>query len=223
MTAITQETLSVSGILLAKSFNQQARRDRPLRRRERHPDRPAGAAADERPVVLRDGADLPRRSSRRSSTSSPAWLLLGDVPVTAGHDRRLHHRAGAADVPAAWGSCASPSTCRPRSALFARIFEYLDLKPAIVDRPERAMPVRRPRAGSAGSSSTTSSFRYPDAERRRAADPRRRLVRDRAGPVRGLRRPVRRGQDDGLLPDPAAATRRPAARVRFAGDRCARA
>ena len=40
------------------------------------------------------------------------------------------------------------------SALFARIFEYLDLKPAITDAPGAARRWRRA-ARSAGSSSTT--------------------------------------------------------------------
>ena len=45
MTAITQETLSVSGILLAKSFNRQRHRDRALRGREPHPDRACRSAS----------------------------------------------------------------------------------------------------------------------------------------------------------------------------------
>ena len=38
MTAITQETLSVSGILLSQELHAAAERDRPLRRREPEPD-----------------------------------------------------------------------------------------------------------------------------------------------------------------------------------------
>ena len=47
MTAITQETLSVSGILLVEELHPAAQRDRPLRRREPQPDPPAGEPADD--------------------------------------------------------------------------------------------------------------------------------------------------------------------------------
>ena len=42
MTAITEEALSVSGILLAKVFNRRRRRDRALSRGEPQPDPAAG-------------------------------------------------------------------------------------------------------------------------------------------------------------------------------------
>ena len=45
-------------------------------------------------------------------------------------------------------------------ALFARIFEYLDLKPAIVDRPDARPPVAGP--GSARIAFEDVVFRYPD-------------------------------------------------------------
>ena len=60
MTAITEESLSVSGVLLAKVFNRQADEVRRYTRGERPPGRPAGAPGDDRAVVLRGRADVPR-------------------------------------------------------------------------------------------------------------------------------------------------------------------
>ena len=83
LTSITQETLSVSGILLSKSFNRQRTESARYRRRERQSGASAGAAGDERPGVLRGragahgerpGSDLPRRraiSSPAAPTPSP--------------------------------------------------------------------------------------------------------------------------------------------------------
>ncbi len=65
MSAITQETLSVSGVLLAKVFGRQAARDRALPRRERPADHAADPPDHERPVVLRRGHRLLRAHPRR--------------------------------------------------------------------------------------------------------------------------------------------------------------
>ena len=56
MTAITQETLSVSGILLSKSFNRQRTESARYGDENAQPGAPAGAPGDERPVVLRGRA-----------------------------------------------------------------------------------------------------------------------------------------------------------------------
>ena len=175
MTAITQETLSVSGILLAKSFNQQRSRDRPLRRRERQPDRAAGAPADERPVVLRRSCRSSSRSSPPSSTSSPAWLILG------GADRSRPARSSPSP-PCRRGCCSRCSGCmrvaldlQTSGALFARIFEYLDLKPAITDRPDA--PRRSTTAQLGRVEFDDVVVPLPRRRRRRTPDPRRRVVR----------------------------------------------
>ena len=93
MGSITQETLSVSGILLAKVFGRQAARGRALPRRERPPGRPAGPPGDGRPLVLRGhpgilrdqpGAGVPRRRP----AGHPRRPLGGDPG-------RLHHPADA--------------------------------------------------------------------------------------------------------------------------------
>ena len=55
MTTITEETLSVSGILLSKSFGRQRFEIGRFRERERAPDRLPAPADDDRPVVLRAG------------------------------------------------------------------------------------------------------------------------------------------------------------------------
>ncbi len=53
LTAITQETLSVSGILLSKSFNRQRAESGALSGREPQPGAAAGAPCDERSGLLR--------------------------------------------------------------------------------------------------------------------------------------------------------------------------
>ena len=95
MTAITQEALSVSGILLAKVFNRQATEIAPYR------------AENERQVDLQVRqtmtgqsffAVVTRRSSaspRRSSTSWPGMALSRGAGHQRGHDRRLHDAADA--------------------------------------------------------------------------------------------------------------------------------
>ena len=72
MTAITQETLSVSGILLSKSFTRQ--RSEIDRYADENQNQIALQVKQQmtRPVVLRDGEHLHVRRSRRSSTSSRA-------------------------------------------------------------------------------------------------------------------------------------------------------
>ena len=114
MTAITQETLSVSGILLAKTFNRQPAEIARYANENDRPDRPAGAAADERASGSSPSSASSCRWCRRSIYLVAAWLILRDVPVTAGTivafttvQARLH-------VPAAWGCCGWRSTCRPR-------------------------------------------------------------------------------------------------------------
>ena len=161
MTAITQETLSVSGILLSKSFTRQ---NAEIRR-----------YADENNNQIR---------LQISQQMSGQWffamvsIFLSSIPaivyLVAG---ALMHN-GTTTVTA--GTIVAFTTVQARlifpllglmrvaldlqtsSALFARIFEYLDLKPAISDVPgARAVPEGRDALGRVEFDRVT--FRYPDA------------------------------------------------------------
>jgi ATP-binding cassette, subfamily B, bacterial len=160
MTAITQETLSVSGILLSKSFNKQ-------------------------------GAETARYSNENDNqirlqvrqSMSGQWffamvqIFLSSIPAIVYLVAGWLIAGGVADVTA--GTIVAFTTVQARllfpllglmrvaldlqtsGALFARIFEYLDLKPSITDRPG-AVPVE---AGSALGRVAFDNvvFRYPDA------------------------------------------------------------
>ncbi|WP_372459664.1 ABC transporter ATP-binding protein [Agromyces cavernae] len=161
MTAITQETLSVSGILLSKSFTRQRSEI------ERY--------ADENQNQI--GLQVRQQMTGQwffamvniFMSSIPAIVYLVSGWLIAG---------GSADVTA--GTIVAFTTVQARllfplmglmrvaldlqtsSALFARIFEYLDLKPAITDDPG-ARPV--PTDGVLGRVEFDRvSFRYPDAD-----------------------------------------------------------
>jgi ATP-binding cassette subfamily B protein len=159
MTAITQEALSVSGILLAKSFNQQ--------RAETH------RYGDEN----RNQIALQVRQQMSGQwffaivqiflSIIPAiiylvaaYLILGGVPITAGtivafttvQSRLLFPTVGLLRV---------VLDLQTSGALFARIFEYLDLQPAITDRPT-AGKVDEQRVGHVAFDDVT--FTYPDGE-----------------------------------------------------------
>ncbi|HEU4849939.1 MAG TPA: ABC transporter ATP-binding protein [Terrimesophilobacter sp.] len=139
LTAITQETLSVSGILLAKSFNQQ----------------PAEVAR------YRYENDNQVHLQVRQQMSGQwffamvqiflaiipaiiylcaAWLILGEVPVTAGTIVAFTTVQARLMFPLL-GLMRVALDLQTSGALFARIFEYLDLKPTILDAPD-AQPVR---------------------------------------------------------------------------------
>jgi ATP-binding cassette subfamily B protein len=159
MTAITQEALSVSGILLAKSFNQQ--------RSETH------RYGDEN----RNQISLQVRQQMSGQwffaivqiflSIIPAiiylvaaYLILGGVPITAGtivafttvQSRLLFPTVGLLRV---------VLDLQTSGALFARIFEYLDLEPAITDAPT-AHKVDEQRVGHVAFDDVT--FTYPDGE-----------------------------------------------------------
>jgi ATP-binding cassette subfamily B protein len=160
MTAITQETLSVSGILLSKSFNRQQTE--------------IGRYADENATQVR--LQVSQQMSGQwffamvsiFLSAIPAivylvagWLLVGGAPdITAGtivafttvQARLLFPLLGLMRV---------ALDLQTSSALFARIFEYLDLKPAIADAPD----ARTVDAASLGRVEFDGVvFRYPDAE-----------------------------------------------------------
>ena len=159
MTAITQETLSVSGILLAKSFNRQ--------RAE------IGRYADEN----RNQIGLAIRQQM-----SGQWffalvqIFLSIVPAIV-YVVSAYLITGGADITA--GTIVAFTTVQARlmwpllglmrvgldlqtsGALFARIFEYLDLEPAIVDRPGAVV---LPQAEASRVELRDVTFVYPDGE-----------------------------------------------------------
>lgn len=161
LTAITQETLSVSGILLAKSFNRQGTEER------RYAD---------------ETANQVRLQVRQSMSGQ--WffgvvsVLMASVPAIIYLVAGIILTGGRPDITA--GVIVAFTTVQARllfplmallrvaldlqtsRALFARIFEYLDLTPAITDRPDAL------RAGARGGplgriEFRDVGFRYPDA------------------------------------------------------------
>jgi ATP-binding cassette, subfamily B, bacterial len=167
MTAITQETLSVSGILLSKSFTRQ----------RSEIDR----YADENQNQIR---------LQVTQQMTGQWffamvnIFMSSIPAIVYLVAGWLITGGLADVTA--GTIVAFTTVQARllfplmglmrvaldlqtsSALFARIFEYLDLKPSITDAPD-ARPVPElvegapnPALGRVEFDDVT--FRYPDAD-----------------------------------------------------------
>ncbi|CAN5200503.1 ABC transporter ATP-binding protein [soil metagenome] len=158
MTAITQEALSVSGILLAKSFNQQKTET-------------ARYEAENRNQI-----DLQVRQQMSGQwffamvniflSIIPAviyivaaYLITGGVDVTAGTIVAFTTVQARLMFPLL-GLLRVALDLQTSSALFARIFEYLDLVPAITDRPD-AHAVRPAQLGRIEFDDVV--FRYPDA------------------------------------------------------------
>ncbi|MDN5976746.1 ABC transporter ATP-binding protein [Acidipropionibacterium jensenii] len=161
LTAITQETLSVSGVLLAKSFNRQAAEAARYRTENRN----------------QVGLQVRRAMSGQSffavvqvlMASVPAiiyllagWLIIGGwsgltagavVAFTTVQARLLNPLVGLMRV---------TLEVQTSQALFARIFEYLDLVPAVRDRPD-ACPVAEAPGPRGRIVLDAVTFRYPDA------------------------------------------------------------
>ncbi len=158
MTAITQETLSVSGILLAKTFNRQ-------------PTEIARYSAEnERQIELQVRQQMSGQwffaivGVFMSVVPAvvylvAAWLILEDIPVTAGTIVAFTTVQARLMFPL-MGLLRVALDLQTSRALFARIFEYLDLVPSITDAPD-AREVREPRLGEVEFRDVT--FRYPDA------------------------------------------------------------
>jgi ATP-binding cassette subfamily B protein len=158
MTAITQETLSVSGILLAKSFNQQ-------------PAEIARYGAENRNQI---GLQVRQQMSGQWFFAMvgiflsvipaviylvAAWLITHSVPVTAGTIVAFTTVQARVTFPL-MGLLRVALDLQTSQALFARIFEYLDLHPAIVDKPD-AGAVNESLVGEVEFRDVV--FRYPDA------------------------------------------------------------
>jgi ATP-binding cassette, subfamily B, bacterial len=158
MTAITQEALSVSGILLAKSFNQQQAETGRYEAENRNQIRlqvsqqmsgqwffaMVNIFLSIIPAVIYVVA---------------AYLITGGVDVTAGTIVAFTTVQARLMFPLL-GLLRVALDLQTSSALFARIFEYLDLQPAITSRPD-ALAVRPDELGRVEFDHVV--FRYPDA------------------------------------------------------------
>ena len=158
MTAITQEALSVSGILLAKSFNQQQAETGRYEAENRNQIRlqvsqqmsgqwffaMVSIFLSIIPAVIYVAA---------------AYLISGGVEVTAGTIVAFTTVQARLMFPLL-GLLRVALDLQTSSALFARIFEYLDLIPAITNKPD-AHEVRPAQLGRVEFDSVV--FRYPDA------------------------------------------------------------
>ncbi|WP_436836676.1 ABC transporter ATP-binding protein [Microbacterium oryzae] len=161
LTAITQETLSVSGIMLSKSFNRQR---------------------TESARYAEENANQIRLQIRQAMTGQGFFavvhVLMASVPaiiyLVAGFllagDTGLLTAGTIVAFTTVQARLLQPLTSLMRvaldvqtsSALFARIFEYLDLKPAIADAPD-AIDVAAARGPIGRVEFRDVSFRYPDA------------------------------------------------------------
>ncbi|MFE5408021.1 ABC transporter ATP-binding protein [Microbacterium sp. NPDC056569] len=161
LTAITQETLSVSGILLSKSFNRQ--------RTE------SARYADENVNQVRLQV---RRAMSGQGFFAVVQVIMASVPAII-YLVSGYLIGGGTDAITA-GTIVAFTTVQARllmplmglmrvsldlqtsSALFARIFEYLDLVPAIRDAPD-AIHVADARGPLGRVEFRDVVFRYPDA------------------------------------------------------------
>ncbi len=161
LTAITQETLSVSGILLSKSFNRQ--------RTE------SARYADENTNQVRLQV---RRAMSGQGFFAVVQVLMASVPaviylvsgylITGGTDAITAGTIVAFTTVQArllmplMGLMRVALDLQTSAALFARIFEYLDLVPAIKDDPD-AVPVSAAPGPLGRIEFRDVVFRYPDA------------------------------------------------------------
>ena len=161
LTSITQETLSVSGILLSKSFNRQ--------RTE------SARYQDENRNQVRLQV---RRAMSGQGFFAVVQVLMSSVPAVIYLVAGLFISGGAPEITA--GAIVAFTTVQARllmplmglmrvaldlqtsKALFARIFEYLDLVPQISDAPDAIGMASAP--GPRGRVEFENVFfRYPDA------------------------------------------------------------
>jgi ATP-binding cassette subfamily B protein len=160
MTAITQETLSVSGILLSKSFNRQA--------------------AETERYEAENRTQIRLQVSQQMSgqwffalvqiflSIIPAivyvvagFLITGGVSVTAGTIVAFTTVQARLMWPLI-GLMRVALDLQTSGALFARIFEYLDLEPAIRDRHDARRVAAGPALGRVAFDDVR--FSYPDTQ-----------------------------------------------------------
>jgi len=158
MTAITQETLSVSGILLAKTFNRQpAEIARYSNENDRQIDLQVRQQMSGQWFFAIVGVFMSVVPAVVYLVA--AWLILRDIPVTAGTIVAFTTVQARLMFPL-MGLLRVALDIQTSRALFARIFEYLDLVPSITDAAD-ARPVDPARVGEVEFRHVT--FRYPDA------------------------------------------------------------
>lgn len=160
LTAITQETLSVSGILLAKSFNQQ--KAEVARYRGENDNQVTLQVRQQMSgqwffaLVQIFLAIIPA-----VIYLCAAWLILGDVPVTAGTIVAFTTVQARLMFPLL-GLMRVALDLQTSGALFARIFEYFDLVPTIADAPDaKLVSAQSPLLGTVEFDHV--GFGYPDA------------------------------------------------------------
>ena len=169
MSAITQETLSVSGILLAKTYSRQSAEV------ERYAQENSHQISLQVRQAMSGQLFFAVIQVFMSAVPAIVYLVSGWL-LTAGSSGSFAF--GGAGITA--GTIVAFTTVQSRllfpmmglmrvaldlqtsSALFARIFEYLDLQPAVVDAPDAKSPSDLPgRAGHVQFDNV--SFRYDDA------------------------------------------------------------
>jgi len=161
LTSITQETLSVSGMLLSKSFNRQRAESQRYQRENRNQ------------VKLQV-----RRAMSGQGFFAVVQVLMASVPAVIYLVSGYLIAGGAGAITA--GTVVAFTTVQARllqplmglmrvsldlqtsQALFARIFEYLDLVPEIEDA-EDAIPVQQAPGPIGRVAFDEVVFRYPDA------------------------------------------------------------
>ena len=231
LTAVTEETLSVSGILLSKSFGRQRHE---IGRFQDENERLTGLQMRQTMIGRSFFAVV---GTFFSITPALVYLVAGWVmsrdptgtTITAGTIVAFTTLQSRLFFPI--GSMLQVSTeIHSSMALFDRIFEYLDLDHEIEDAPDavaiapdhvsgpgptgrRVVPIRHPRR-----SADRAGLAQRSGSRERGAarvDAPGRLPVDRTRAARGAGRSVRRRQDDDDLPGPAPVRRA----ARRGGDR----
>ncbi|QAY61874.1 ABC transporter ATP-binding protein [Microbacterium protaetiae] len=159
LTSITQETLSVSGILLSKSFNRQRTESARYRDENRNQIR-----LQVRRAMSGQGFFA---LVQVLISSVPAviylvsgWLIAGGTGAITAGTIVAFTTVQARLLQPLMGLMRVALDLQTSGAVFARIFEYLDLVPAIADAPG-AVPV--PPGGAGRVEFRDVVFRYPDA------------------------------------------------------------
>ena len=160
MSALSEETLSVSGVLLAKVFGNQARDAARY-----HDENQRLAGLEVRQQMIGQGFYAVVQSFL-SITPAAIYLIAGLLlangqPISAGTivafttlQTRLYFPIGQL--------LQVSVELRSSLALFERVFEYMDVVPDITDAPDA---IDLPAAGSAGRVALRAvTFRYPGAE-----------------------------------------------------------
>ncbi|GAA1727524.1 ABC transporter ATP-binding protein [Microbacterium paludicola] len=161
LTAITQETLSVSGILLSKSFNRQ--RTESARYAQENANQ---ISLQVRQTMSGQGffaiVHVLMASVPAVIYLVAGFLLAGDPGIITAGTVVAFTTVQARLLQPLIGLMRVALDVQTSAALFARIFEYLDLKPAITDAPDAVSVTDAP--GPVGRIEFRDvSFRYPDA------------------------------------------------------------